>query len=293
MRLGVIVPQGVDHEYAGWDPEAAWARSVQIARAAEAIGYESLWLYDHFHTDPDPTEEVTFEAFTALGGLAAATQRVRLGHLVLSAGFRNPALVAKIAGTLDVITGGRFILGIGSGWKRDEWVAYGYGYPDTKTRLAMLGDALGVISAMLAPGSATYTGEYWSVAGAVNEPKGLQHPRVPVLVGGNGPSVTWRLAARYADELNLDGLSPDEVRAALPTVHSRCKEIGRDPATLGISVHLWGALAEADDGRVERLAAYRELGISRAIVQLHTTVNDESALTRLADDARAAGVTMG
>jgi alkanesulfonate monooxygenase SsuD/methylene tetrahydromethanopterin reductase-like flavin-dependent oxidoreductase (luciferase family) len=209
VKVGVIVPQGWTGEYDGWEADRAWSRTVEVAKQADRLGFDSIWLFDHLHTVPKPTDELTFESFTSLSALAALTSRVRLGHVVICNGFRNPALTAKMAGTLDTISGGRFELGIGAGWKKDEWNAYGYGFPPTRVRLDMLRDGLGVISAMLAPGRsthATYEGEHASVRDAINLPKGLQSPRIPIMVGGNGPQVTWRLAARFADELNLDGL---------------------------------------------------------------------------------------
>ncbi|MBA3587347.1 MAG: TIGR03560 family F420-dependent LLM class oxidoreductase, partial [Chloroflexi bacterium] len=242
MKLGVIVPQGWTGEFDGWEPARAWARTVEVAQQAERIGAESIWLFDHFHTVPKPTDELTFESFTTLSALAALTGRVRLGHVVICNGFRNPALTAKMASTLDTISGGRFELGIGAGWKKDEWNAYGYGFPETKARLAMLHDGLEVITRMLEPGRAThatYKGEHHSVSDARNLPKPIQESGMPIMVGGNGPKVTWRLAARYADELNLDGMSPDEVCEALPTIRARCEEIGRDPDSLSVSVHVW------------------------------------------------------
>ena len=179
---------------------------------------------------------------------------MRLGQIVICNGFRNPALVAKMAATLDTISGGRFELGIGAGWKREEWLAYGYGFPETGERLAMLHDALEVISRMLEPGNqqrATYAGTHASVDGAINLPKPIQSSGMPIMVGGNGPKVTWRLAARYADELNLDGLSPDELREALPVIAARCEEIGRDPAELAVSLHAWwGEPAWSEPGSV-------------------------------------------
>src|ERR1700690_3674686 len=135
MKVGIIVPQGWTGEYDGWDPQVAWQRTVQVARQADALGFESIWLFDHFQTVPDPTDEITFESFTTLAVLAASTTRVRLGHIVACAGFRSPALVAKMLSTMDVLSGGRMELGIGAGWKRDEWVAYGYGFPETPERL--------------------------------------------------------------------------------------------------------------------------------------------------------------
>jgi F420-dependent oxidoreductase-like protein len=298
MKLGVIVPQGWTGEYDGWDPARAWARTVEIAQQAERIGAESIWLFDHFHTVPKPTDELTFESFTSLSALAALTERVRLGHIVICNGFRNPALTAKMAATLDTISGGRFDLGIGAGWKRDEWTAYGYGFPETKVRLAMLHDALEVISRMLEPGKhihATYAGEHASVQDAINLPKPMQPTGMPIMVGGNGPNVTWRLAARYADELNVDGMSPDEVRAALPVIRARCEEIGRDPESLAVSVHVWQQTPEWRTGgsrRQDLLCAYADLGVSRVIGLLQASADTDDALDTLATDARVAGVEL-
>jgi alkanesulfonate monooxygenase SsuD/methylene tetrahydromethanopterin reductase-like flavin-dependent oxidoreductase (luciferase family) len=131
-------------------------------------------VFDHFHTVPEPTDEMTLESFTTLAALARETQRVRLGHMVICTGFRNPALTAKMASTLDVLSGGRFELGIGAGWKEEEWRAYGYGFPTLGERMAALGDHLEVIRAMLGPGRATYEGRFATVRGAINIPKGIQ-----------------------------------------------------------------------------------------------------------------------
>jgi F420-dependent oxidoreductase-like protein len=294
MRIGAVVPQGWVGEYKGWDPLDAWRRTTEVARQADRLGFESIWLFDHFHTVPRPTDEITFESFTTLSALAALTERVRLGHVVICTAFRNPALTAKMISTMDSISGGRMDLGIGAGWKRDEWLVYGYGFPETKERLARLGDDLGVIGAMLAGDQhehATYAGRYAQVRDAINVPKPIQRPRVPIMVGGNGPNVTWRLAARHADELNLDGLSPAEVVEALPVIASRCEEIGRDPATLSVSVHLWAeAIADGGPARIERLAAFREAGVSRVMGLVRASAQSDEALESLVEDARAAGV---
>src|SRR6187431_3701767 len=174
MRIGIIAPQGWTGEYNGWEPERGWARTVQVAQQAERLGFESIWLYDHFHTVPRPTDEITFESFTSLSALAALTERVRLGHIVICTAFRNPALTAKMISTMDTISDGRMELGIGAGWKRDEWLAYGYGFPETKERLAALADHLEVIDRMLAGDKhehASFKGEYTSVRNAINVPK--------------------------------------------------------------------------------------------------------------------------
>src|SRR5918997_1128834 len=151
MKVGVIVPQGWTGEYAGMDPAAAWQRTVEVAQAAERLGFESVWLFDHFHTTPDPTDELTFESFTSLSALAALTERVRLGQIVTCTAFRNPALTAKMISTMDTISGGRMELGIGAGWKREEWESYGYDFPETRERLAALEDSLEVITRMFEP----------------------------------------------------------------------------------------------------------------------------------------------
>jgi F420-dependent oxidoreductase-like protein len=297
MKIGAIVPQGWVGEYNGWDPLDAWRRTTEVARQADRLGFESIWLFDHFHTVPRPTDEITFESFTSLSALAALTERVRIGHIVICTAFRNPALTAKMISTMDSISGGRMELGIGAGWKRDEWLAYGYGFPGTRERLARLGDDLEVITSMLAGDKhqhAAYEGKYSRVRHAINVPKPIQRPRVPIMVGGNGPNVTWRLAARHADELNVDGLTPTELGEALPVIRSRCEEIGRDPATLPVSVHLWGEdITARGSARVDLLVAYRELGVRRVMGLVRDSAATDDALESLVEDARTAELEIG
>ncbi len=293
MKIGVIVPQGWTGEYKSWSPADAWARTRAIAGQAEALGFESLWVFDHFHTVPRPTLEITFESFSTLAALIPVTGRVRLGHVVLCSAYRNPALTTKMISSLDVMSEGRMEFGVGAGWKRDEWLAYGYGFPPARQRLAMLRDQLEVAHAMMTQDHATYRGEHAHVEGAINQPRPLQQPHVPIMVGGNGPNVTWRLAARYADELNLDGMTPDEVREALPLIRSRCTEIGRDPASLRLSVHVWWEqLAGAGAQRSELVAGYAALGVDRLIGLVRESVDSDDALAQWAADARAGGAEL-
>jgi F420-dependent oxidoreductase-like protein len=295
MHVGVIAPQGWTGEYDGREPRAAWARTVAVAQQAERLGFESIWLFDHYHTKPEPTDEITFESFTSLTALATLTSRVRLGHVVVCAGFRNPALVAKMVSTMDVISGGRMELGLGAGWKRDEWIAYGYGFPGRRERLDQLADALEIVTRMLAPGRdarATFEGKYASVHDAINQPKPLQE-RLPIIVGGNGPEVTWRLAARFADELNLDGMDPAELSAALPTIRARCEEIGRDPSSLSVSIYgWWDKLGSPGAARAAHLAALADLGLKRVMTLVRESADTDEALESLAADCLAAGVSM-
>lgn len=292
MQVGVIVPQGWTGEYAGVEPREAWRRTVAVAQAADDLGFESIWLFDHFHTTPEPTDEITFESLSSLSALAALTRRVRIGQVVACAAYRNPALLAKMLSTMDTISDGRMELGIGAGWKKDEFDAYGYEFGTLKLRQELLKDALEIATRMFAPGRATYEGTHASVRGAINEPKPLQLPRIPIMVGGNGREVTWRLAARYADELNLDGVLPEELPESFDVIRQRCEEIGRDPASLPVSVHIWWRHFEDAPSRAELLAAYREAGVSRVQVLNRDTARDPGAMEAFRDDVLAAGASL-
>jgi F420-dependent oxidoreductase-like protein len=292
MKVGVIVPQGWTGEYAGVEPVYAWRRTVETARDAERLGFDSIWLFDHFHTVPEPTDELTFEAFTSLSALAALTSRVRVGQIVTCAAYRNPALVAKMVSTLDTISGGRAELGIGAGWKREEWEAYGYDFPPTRERLAFLEESLEIVTRMFAPGRATFAGERARVAGAINLPKPIQQPRLPIMVGGNGREITWRLAARFADELNLDNVAADEMPEAMKVIAERCEEVGRDPATLRVSVHIWWSSFEEAPSRADHLAAYKDAGASRVMTLVRAAARDPEAIARFREDALEAGAEL-
>ncbi|HKG56373.1 MAG TPA: TIGR03560 family F420-dependent LLM class oxidoreductase [Candidatus Limnocylindrales bacterium] len=292
MKIGVIVPQGWTGEYAGFEPVAAWRRTVEVAQEAEELGFESLWLFDHFHTTPDPTDELTFEAFTTLSALAALTRRVRLGHIVSCASYRNPALQAKMISTLDTISGGRMELGIGAGWKREEWEAYGYDFPETPERLKILEESLEVITRMFEPGRASFDGVHTRIAGAINLPKPIQKPRVPIMVGGNGRKVTWRLAAQFADEINLDNMPPDELPGAMKDIAAHCEAVGRDPQELRVSVHIWWEALENGGSPVDLIRAYREAGVSRVMALVRSAATDADALRKFRDDAERAGAEL-
>jgi alkanesulfonate monooxygenase SsuD/methylene tetrahydromethanopterin reductase-like flavin-dependent oxidoreductase (luciferase family) len=250
-------------------------------------------VFDHFHTVPEPTDEMTLESFAVLAALAVSTERVRLGHMVVCTGFRNPALTAKQSSTIDVISGGRFELGIGAGWKEDEWRAYGYGFPPLAERLAVLGDHLAVITEMLAPGRATYEGRYAHVRGAINEPRGLQEPRIPIIVGGNGPRVTAGYAIKYADELNYVFIGPDEIADRMGQVRARCEAEGRDPATLRFSLYARDEpMCEPGQARVDLIGRFTEIGLDRLIAMPTRWSPTIEAQAAFAADCEAAGVAL-
>ena len=294
MQVGLMTPQGWKGEYDGWSPADAWARTVELSEQAEALGFESLWVFDHFHTVPRPTEEITFESFSVLAAIAMATEHVRLGHMVVCTGFRNPALTAKLSSTIDVISGGRFELGIGAGWKEDEWRAYGYGFPTIGERMAAFGDHLAVITEMFGPGLASYEGEYAHVRNAYNVPKGLQSPRIPIIVGGNGAKVTAGYAIKYADELNYVFLGPDEIAERMVAVRARCEDEGRDPATLRFSLYARDEdFREAGQARIDLLAAFAAIGLDRIICFPTRWSPTAEAQAAFAEDCLAAGLSLG
>jgi F420-dependent oxidoreductase-like protein len=288
-----MAPQGWKGEYDGWDPAAAWTRTVDLARQAENLGFEALWVFDHFHTVPEPTDEITFESFTVLSALAMVTRRVRLGHMVVCAAFRNPAHTAKLSSTLDVVSGGRFELGIGAGWKKDEWEAYGYGFPPVGERLDAFGDDLEVITRMFAPGRATYEGVHAHVRDAINVPKGVQQPRIPIIVGGNGERRTAGYAIKYADELNFVFLDAPEIADRMASVRARCADEGRDPATLRFSLYVRDEdVRDRGQARIDRIAGFAGIGLDRIVCFPTRWSPTEEAQAAFAEDVRAAGVAL-
>lgn len=292
MQVGLMTPQGWKGEYDGWDPADAWKRTVELAVQAEELGFESVWVFDHFHTVPEPTDEMTLESFSVLSALAMATQRVRLGHMVICTAFRNPALTAKLASTIDVISGGRFEVGIGAGWKQDEWLAYGYGFPPIGERMATFEEHLEVITRMLAPGRATWEGQRAHVRGAINEPRGIQE-RIPIIVGGNGRVRTAGLAARFGDELNFVFLSPAEVVERMAEVRGMCEADGRDPDTMRFSLYLLDEdVARRGQARVDFLGSYRETGLDRLVAFPTRFDPTPDAQASFAEDCLAAGIEL-
>jgi F420-dependent oxidoreductase-like protein len=228
MKYGVLVPQGWRMDLVDIpDPVEAYEAMTSVAREAEALGFDSIWLYDHFHTVPVPSQEVTFECWTSTAALARDTKRVRIGQMVTCNSYRNPALLAKMASTVDTLSHGRLILGIGAGWYEHEYLAYGYPYPGSGERLQQLHEAVEVILAMWTQPEATFEGKYYHVRGAINSPTGAQRPHIPLLIGGGGEKVTLRLVAQYADACNVGGEIPT-IKHKFEVLKQHCDELGRD-----------------------------------------------------------------
>jgi F420-dependent oxidoreductase-like protein len=228
MKFGISLPQGWTMDLVGIkDPVEAYETMTRVARMADESGYDSVWLVDHFHTVPQPTQEVTFECWTTTAALARDTKRVRVGQMVSCNSYRNPALLAKMASTVDVLSHGRLNFGIGAGWYEHEYQAYGYEYPEAPERLRQLREAVQVILAMWTQEEAVFEGKYYQVRGAINQPKGVQKPHIPLLIGGGGERVTLKLVAQYGDACNVfGGLAELEHKFAVLKEH--CEAVGRD-----------------------------------------------------------------
>jgi F420-dependent oxidoreductase-like protein len=228
ITFGVFVPQGWKMELAGIEhAEDKWQAAVDVAELAERLGYDSLWVYDHVHNVPVPAHEAVFECWTVLAALSQRTTTIRLGQMVGCAGYRNPALLAKITATLDVISGGRLDWGIGAGWYQQEFEAYGYDYPSNRDRIRGLRETVEIVRAMWTQPDATYAGELHSVSGAQCDPKPLQDPHPPILIGGGGEQLTLRVVARFADRSNFGG-KPHEWAHKREVLKGHCAAVGRD-----------------------------------------------------------------
>ncbi|GIF16398.1 TIGR03560 family F420-dependent LLM class oxidoreductase [Actinoplanes teichomyceticus] len=231
MQFGLFVPQGSRMELAGIDTAAHWTAMLDVARLAERGPWDSLWLVDHLHTLPVATDEATYEVWALMAALAATTARIRLGQMCTCAGFRNPALLAKIAATTDVISGGRVDVGLGAGWYEAEWRAYGYDFPPLGERLGRLRESVEILHRLWTEGRATLDGRYHRVSGAVCRPLPLQRGGIPMWIAGGGEKVTLRLAARHATYTNFTG-DPDGFRHKSAVLAGHCRDVGRDFATI-------------------------------------------------------------
>ena len=227
MRFGLFVPQGWRLDLVGIAPQDQWDAMRSVAALAEAGPWESVWVYDHFHTVPVPTQEATHEAWTLMAALAASTQRVRLGQMCTCMGYRHPMYLAKVAATVDIVSGGRAEMGIGAGWYEHEWTAYGYGFPSAGDRIAMLAEGVEIMRRAWADGVATFAGEHYQVDGAICRPQPLQAGGVPLWIAGGGERKTLRIAAEHAAYTNFDG-TLEGFRHKSQVLAAHCTDLGRD-----------------------------------------------------------------
>jgi F420-dependent oxidoreductase-like protein len=227
MRFGMFVPQGWRLDLAGIEPADQWSTMLDIARAADDGPFESIWVYDHFHTVPLPSEEATHEAWSLMAAFGASTSRVRLGQMCTCMGYRNPAYLAKVAATVDAISGGRVEMGIGGGWYEHEWRAYGYGFPGAGDRLGQLDEGVQIMRQLWSTGTATLDGKHYQVDGAIVRPLPLQEGGIPLWIAGGGEKKTLRIAARYAQYTNFAG-DADTFRHKSEVLAAHCEDVGTD-----------------------------------------------------------------
>src|SRR3989440_5295733 len=254
LEFGLLVPQGWRMDLVGIsDPVEAYETMTRVAQEADALGYDSIWLFDLSHTVPTPTQEVTFECWTSTAALARDTKRVRIGQMVTCNGYRNPALLAKMASTVDVLSHGRLVCGLGAGWYEHEYRAYGYPYPGPGERLPRLHEAIQIILAMWTQDEATFEGTYYQVKGAINQPKGVQKPHIPLLIGGGGEKVTLRLVAQYADACNVGG-DIATIKHKFAVLKQHCDELGRDYNSIRRTTLIDDcAIAETEEAAIAKL----------------------------------------
>jgi len=219
----------------------------RIAVEAERLGFESLWVSDHFFMTPESVDTPCLECWTTLAALARDTKSLRLGAMVASQNYRNPALAAKMAATVDNISGGRLNFGIGAGWKDVEYAAYGYPFPSPDTRIRQLGDSLEIAKRMWMEERATYEGRFYGVHDAICAPKPLQKPHLPIWIGGTG-SFTLKIAARHADAVNFAWtIPPTKFETKLEELRRFCDARGRNYTKLRKSAGLMITMAEDED----------------------------------------------
>jgi len=293
MKIGVVINQLQDSD-SGVIP--AYTEMREMAQAVETGGLDSIWLFDHllFRFDPETTTGI-WECWTLLSALAEATNRVELGTLVLCTPFRNPALLAKMAYTLDEVSGGRMILGVGASWHQPEFDAFGYAFDRRVNRLE---EALQILKPLLQGGRVDFAGTHYQAEDCLITPLGPRPDGIPLLMGAFGPRML-RLAARYADKWNTAWLGePQELAEPLARVQKACAEVGRDPATLEVTVGVEAAFPDLGKtnpmnepplpGSVEVLAqafqGYDEAGTDHLIA--HLTPSSLLGLERIIEAAQ-------
>ncbi len=302
LRLGISL----------WPQGATWQELCSASVRADALGYDSVWSYDHFMAlGADPTVPV-FDGWTVIAAIAALTSRARLGILVTGVTHRNPGVLAKMAATLDHLSGGRAILGLGAASHEGEHRAYGIPFPSTGQRLALLDEACTVIRSLFEDDATTFEGEHCTMRDAVLWPKPIQ-TRLPILIGGGGERTTLRIVARHADLWNAFG-TPEVVTHKLSVLREHCATVGRDSATIGVTLNAGvivrdstaGVQARLDEigevagfpdyaasnqpygtpGQVaQRLAEYAKVGVSELITVMPAPYDDET-IERLTTEVR-------
>jgi F420-dependent oxidoreductase-like protein len=287
-KLGLQIPS---FSYPGVTPDRLFEAIADIAVRAERSGFDSIWVMDHFYQLPmvGPESLEMFDAYTLLAAIAARTSTARLGTMVTGVTYRNPAHLAKIVTGLDVISGGRAILGIGAAWNESEHMGYGFDFPPTVERFERLEEAVQICRAMFTEERPSFQGKHYRIERALNSPRPVTPGGPPVLIGGSGEKRTLNLVARYADACNLFG-DAATVRHKLAVLDRHCETVGRDNAE--ITKTKLGQLLIAPPGGLEDVERrYMELrGLDRATMEAVTVRGEAAQVTETVGELMDAGL---
>lgn len=263
MRFGLFIPQGWRLDLVGIPVDEHWRVMSDLATYADGTAWDSLWVYDHFHTVPVPTDEATHEAWSLMAAYAATTSRIKLGQMCTAMSYRNPAYLAKVAATVDVISGGRVQMGIGGGWYEHEWRAYGYGFPSAGARLGRLDEGVQIMRDAWRDGRATLDGKHYQITDAIVRPKPLQDNGIPLWIAGGGEKVTLRIAAKYAQYTNFTS-EPEGFQHKSDVLAAHCREVGTDFDAIVRSANFNAVIGDSDDDVAARVERVRERQVAVA-----------------------------
>ena len=261
MKIGAFVPQGWRMDLNGIDKNDQWQTILDAASKIEALNYESIWVYDHFHTVPKPTQDPTYECWTLMSALSQTTEKVRLGQMCTCNSYRNPSYLTKVASNIDVMSNGRLEYAIGAGWYDHEYKAYGYEYPSDGERLKMLEESLIIYKLMSTEEEPKFEGKYYSIDGAINQPKPIQKPYPPLWVCGGGEKVTLKLLAKYGDYGNWD-VDVEGFIHKSNVLKQHCENEGRDYSKIGRTLHTNVLIANNEEElktKISKLATYTNI----------------------------------
>jgi F420-dependent oxidoreductase-like protein len=311
MRFGAFVPQGWRLDLVGIPVEEQWETMLGVATTIEASGYESLWVFDHFHTVPVPTQEVTYEAWTLMAALAVTTRTVRLGQMCTCNSYRLPSYLAKVAASIDALSGGRVEMGIGAGWYEHEYKGYGYPFDKPSVRIGRLRESVEIMQKMWTEDHVSYQGTHYQLDGAICQPKPVQDPHIPFWIAGGGEQLTLNVAARYAQYTNF-GQDVELFVHKSEVLAKHCATVGSDYDAIVRSSNFtvlcvpdeatgqakvawfdqhfspfvdaesarnrWGIKAMTPDQIVDMLTPWKEAGMSYAIMNFPDAAYDRSGI---------------
>lgn len=272
--------------------QISWAELKEVWQEVEALGFDSLWVNDHMLPSVGPTDAANMEGWTTLAALAALTSRVQIGALVTANTFRHPAVLAKMATTIDHISNGRLILGIGSGYFEQEHKVYGIPFPTTRERAQRLEEALQVIRTLWTHETASFQGDYYQLANAPFVPKPVQKPHPPIMIGGIGEKLTFPIVAKYADLWNAGGLTPQQLAQKIAALDEHCRQVGRDCNKIE-KTYLTPLYVRADPAEVQALLEKtpRMQGVSAEQARATILAGDVAAVRQQVQAYLDAGVT--